>query len=137
MTCTPGRSENCWTDGPRIVRIELAGDGEDRVVDALGVEPAAVLPPEPLVVAVDRGERGVMPHALPVDRAGDDQAMQRLERAPRLEKPARQPVEQLGMRRQAAHPAEIAGCRHQPPAEMPVPDAVDDRPPGERVRWDR
>ena len=36
--------------------IELAGNSEDRVVNALGVEPAAVLPPEPLVLAVDRGE---------------------------------------------------------------------------------
>ena len=36
--------------------IKLAGDGENRVVNALGVEPAAVLSPEPLVITVDRAQ---------------------------------------------------------------------------------
>ena len=42
-------------------------------MNALGVEAATILPPQPLVVAIDRGERRVIVDALPVDSARDNQ----------------------------------------------------------------
>ena len=43
-------------------------------------------------------------------------------------------VEQLGMRRQPAVEAEIAGRLHQPLAKVVVPDAIDHHPGRERIR---
>ena len=37
------------------------------------------------------------------------------------------------MRRRCPHPAKITGCRYQAPPEMPVPDAIDDRPPRQGI----
>ena len=75
---------------------------------------------------------------LPVGGAGDDQPVQLLERAGVHEFAAvaelgGEPVEQLRVRRQRAHPAEVVRRLDDPPAEVVVPDAVDDRPPRQRV----
>ena len=53
--------------------------------------------------------------------------MQRLERLAAVAELGRQPVEQLGMRRELPHPAEVVGGGDDSPAEMVLPDAVDDR----------
>ena len=54
---------------PAHAAIERAGDGQDAVADGLGVEPAAVLPPEVAVIGVDRGEGRVVARRLAIDRA--------------------------------------------------------------------
>ena len=46
---------------------------------------------------------------------------------------AGEPVEQLRVRRLAAHLAEVVRRVDEPAAEVPLPDAVDDHAPGQRV----
>ena len=46
---------------------------------------------------------------------------------------AREPVEQLGMRRRLAELAEVARRADEPAPEMVLPDAVDDHAGGERI----
>ena len=65
---------------------------------------------------------------LAIRRRGHDQPVQRLEPPAARHELARQPVEQLGMRRRLAQPAEVARCGHEPLAEMILPDPVDDHP---------
>ncbi len=113
--------------------IERAADGQDAVAQFLGVEPLAVHPPEPSVVGVDAGGGRVVARRLAIDGAGDDQPMDRLERLAAVAQLDGQPVEQLRMRRLRAVAAEVVGRVHQSPAEVIVPDAVDDRSPGQHV----
>src|SRR5438128_11913258 len=68
-----------------------------------------------------------------VDGAGDDQAVQALERAAVVAERDGEPVEQLGMAGRRAHFAEIVGRIDEAFAEVVVPDAVDDGTPGQAV----
>ena len=114
-------------------RVELAGHGQGRVADGLGLELPPVHPPEVRVAGIGGVGCGPARRGLPVGRRGHDQAVQRLERLTAVAKLHGQPVEQLGMRGQLAHPAEVVGRGHDPPAEVILPDPVDDRPPGQGV----
>ena len=78
-------------------------------------------------------EGRVVARRLAIDGAADDQPMQCLERLAVVAQLDGQPVEQLGMRRQGAVAAEVVGRVDDPAAEVIVPDAIDDRPPGEHV----
>ena len=133
VTCTPGRSENCWTDGPPIVGSSWPATARIASWTLSASSRRRFCRQSHWLSASIAANDGLVPHALPVDRAGDDQAVQRLERAARLEKRRASQSSSSGCDGSAAHPAEIVGCRDQAAAEMLVPDAVDDRPPGERV----
>ncbi len=111
----------------------MSGGGEREIAVAVGVEAEAVHAPEQAVVAIEL--RGVVAAvaALPVGGAGHDEAMEMLQRAAAFAQLAGQPVEQLGMRRRAAHAAEVVRRIAQPAAEMVMPDAVRDAPPGQRI----
>ena len=61
----------------------------------------------------------------------------RLSEPPPSRKVSREPVEQFRVGRGRAHPAEVVGRVDQTPAEVLLPDPVDDRPPGQRVLRDR
>jgi hypothetical protein len=113
--------------------VERAGDCEHGVAHRLSLELAPVLPPEILIARIDCLERIDAKRGLPVGRGIHDQPVQRLERAAAVAKLGRQPVEQFGMRGSRAHPAKIARGGHDPLAEVVVPHAVHDAPPGERI----
>src|ERR1700733_13497368 len=59
--------------------------------------------------------------------------MQPLERLAAVAKSARQPVEQLRMRGLLPHAAKVAGTVDDAAAKVIEPDAIDDRPPRERI----
>ena len=113
--------------------VERAGRGEHGIADRLRLELPAVLPPEILVVAVDRGTVFPCRARLPVGGARDDQTVEALERAAAVAEFRRQPVEQVGVRGRGTHASEVTRRRDDAPAEVILPDTVDDRPPGERV----
>src|SRR5207302_671998 len=113
--------------------VETIRRENHRVTHRLGVEARALHPPEILVVRIYRGRRLIVARRLAIDSAGYHQALQALQRAAIFEKRRGQPVEQLRMRRQRAHPAEVARRSDQTPAEVLLPDAIDDRPPGEDI----
>src|SRR5688572_19018025 len=62
-----------------------------------------------------------------------DQPMKFLERLAVLQKPEREPVEQLGMTRQRAHPAKVIGRLDQSSTEMVVPHAIHNRTARQQV----
>src|SRR5262245_23946865 len=70
---------------------------------------------------------------LPVYHAHHDQPMELFQRPTTIAEFDGQPVEQLGMRRFAAHFAEVIGCIYETSAEVVMPDAVDDGAPRQRV----
>ena len=65
---------------------------------------------------------------LHVDAAGHDQLVQPLELPAVLDQVGGEPVEQLRVRRPLALGAEIVGRGDNAPAEMVLPEAVDDDP---------
>ena len=64
-----------------------------------------------------------------------DQSMQLLDRPVVVHEPVRQPIEQFWVRGPGAHRAKVVGRRHDPFAEMLLPDSVDDDAGRERVFW--
>src|SRR5262245_10130135 len=62
-----------------------------------------------------------------------DQLVQTLQRLAVIPEFDCQPIEQLGMRRQLAHAAEVVWRLNDPAAEMILPNAIDDTPPRERI----
>ena len=54
-------------------------------------------------------------------------------RQPLVDQLARQPIEQLGMRRPAAAEAKVAGRADQPLTKMMMPDAIDHHSRSERI----
>ena len=61
------------------------------------------------------------------------QPVELLERAPVVPEPNRQPVEELGVRWLSTHAPEVVRRVDEAAAEVVLPHAVDDRPPGQRV----
>ena len=108
--------------------IQLARDGQHGVADALGVEPAAVHPAEQGVLGVLGRQLGDGLARLAIGRRGHHQPVDRLEPPAAGDQLGGEPVEQLGMRGRLAPNAEIARRRHDPPAEMVLPEPVDDHP---------
>src|SRR5262245_7469733 len=65
----------------------------------------------------------------------DYQLVQLLQRLAIVSQLRGQPVEQFGVRRQRPHPTEVVGRIDNAAAEVILPDAVGDAPPGERIGW--
>ena len=53
--------------GPAHAEVERTGGSQHAVAHRLGVEPAAVLPPEEAVIGVDRSEGRDVKRFLPID----------------------------------------------------------------------
>ena len=113
--------------------VELAGDGEHRVIDRFGFELAAVHAPEKGVTRVDLLVGRMAEGGLTIGRARDDQSVELLERLAAVAEIDGQPVEQFGVCGQAAHASEVVWRIAQAAAEVVMPDAVDDDAPGERI----
>ena len=119
---------------PAGARLEVAAQRQDRVAQAFGVEPAAVEVGEPDVLRVLRlGATAVHARHLVRPRQ-QDPPVQGLDRPAVGDEPAGQPVEQLGVRRGLAPRAEVAGRGDDAPAEVVLPDAIDQHPGRQRVR---
>ena len=127
---------------PAHAKVEAIRDLENGITHLLGVQSRAVHAPEQAVVLVNlvrRGPRrallrrnlgsGSSPPrrhgGLSVRRARYDEPMKLFQRTmPLVAEPHGQPVQQLGMRWNTAHLAEVIWRVHQAPAEMMVPDTI-------------
>ena len=108
----------------RWTAVELPAHEQHGVADGLGVEWLAGVSPQPAISRVAGQPLGQIARIKLVDRRPQDQPVQRLQTAPRLQEPPCQPFEQLGMRGEFAPRSEVAGGRDQPPAKVPAPDPV-------------
>ena len=112
--------------------IEPAGDGEDRIADLLGGEPAAVVVPIQAVFAVDfcrQRNRFVSPlsiRGLAINFGRQDQPMESLDVPAAGDKLVREPIEQFGMCGRGRLSAEVVRIVDETAAEMALPDAIDD-----------
>ena len=84
-------------------------------------------------VAIDPGRIRAEGRRLPVGRRRDDQPVQRLEPPALGVDLAGQPVEELGMGRQAPHRAEVTRGIHDPDAKVIVPQPVGQHPGRQRI----
>ena len=95
------RSTKSWKPGPPIVRssLPLTASTASRIASASSLR--RFMPPEQSGCRRRSARRSASSgRRLPVRRAGDDQPVQLLERAAAVAELGRQPVEQLGVRRQ-------------------------------------
>ena len=110
--------------------VEPATDGEDRIADLLGREPAAL---EADMENSPVGGRGIRASRLLLpDGAEKDLAVDRLDRPATADEVGGEPVEQFRMRRGAAADAEVVGRGDEAAAEVMLPDPVDHHP---RREW--
>ena len=119
-------------------RIERAGGDEKTVADLFGGEPAGDRAPEKLVVgiALDRVSPPRSRARALVGGRIHDEAVKGLE-APTIGLEAsREPFEELWVGRRLAARAEVVWRPHDPGAEMPLPETVDDHARGERALGD-
>ena len=86
------------------------------------------------VVGIDRRAPRAGGARLPVDRRGQDQAVQRLGAPARAHQLGGQELEQLGMSRRRAGVAQVVGRGGQAGAEMVLPDPVGQHPGQQRRR---
>ena len=106
-------------------RVELAGDGEDRIADRFGVESAERSVGKELVERIDlRGFGGWQRHT-PEGPAHDHLPQDALDRPAFIDEPAGKPVEQLGVRGRGAKATKVVGCGDDPTPEEMVPEPVD------------
>ncbi len=76
-------------------RVELAADGQDRVADRLGFEPAPACPPVQAVFGINTGSGRIEAGAHLIRLRKHDQSVHRLDRPARGDEAPRQPVEQV------------------------------------------
>ena len=114
--------------GPYIAefRRPLAASIASRMASASSRIGSAV--PEQAVVGVDGHAGRIARRRLAIDRARDDQPMNRLEPPAAADQLASQPFEQLGMVGPVAGRAEVVGRAHQALAEVVLPEPVDNHP---------
>ena len=116
--------------------VQVPGHLQDRVADALGIEPAPVRAPVVAVGSVDGLVAGVLPAGQLIRRRQHDVAVQLLDRHPALDEARRQVLEQLGVRGPLAHHPEVAGGVDDARAHVPAPDSVHNDARGDRVPGD-
>ena len=112
-----------FPDAARLIRIdagaadrsvEQATDGQRVVADHLGRQSPGDAAREPAVRRVLLRVAGPFRRVLPVSRRRHDQLVQGLDIPAAVDETAREPVEQLGMRRRFALRAEVIGVRTSP-----------------------
>ena len=113
---------------PARLEIQAAADGQDRVADLLGRQPAHREPPEPAVARVLGQARRRRPRRHAVGAREQDQPVHPLDPPAAVHELGGQPVEQFGMRRRLAELAEVVGRGHDAPAEVVLPEPVDHAP---------
>src|SRR4051794_40485063 len=87
--------------------------------------------PEPPVTGVDQGVLLVKIAGKLVRPREQDLPVQVFDAPAARDEPGGQPVEELGMAWGFAANSEVRRRRHYAPAEMVLPDAIDDHPSGE------
>jgi NAD(P)-dependent dehydrogenase (short-subunit alcohol dehydrogenase family) len=117
--------------------VEVAGDGQDGVVERFSLKTLRRTPPDEAVVGIDPRRSRHSARCLPVGGGSHDQPVHPLQ-APRgtvggMQQLAGEPVEQFRMRGKAPLKTEVAGCPHQSLAKMKAPQPVDDDPRRERI----
>ena len=115
-------------------RIPRAAHRENRIADRLGVQPPhRHMRQQPITRILFTRARWRQARKL-IRGAAQHQPVHRLHRPSRLDKPAGQPIEQLRMQRPLAHAPEVVRRRHQPFAEMMLPDPVHHHARHQRIR---
>ena len=116
-----------------MVELQLAGDRQHGVAQALGVQAAAIHAPEEAVLGVGREGGRVVDGREPVGARQDDLAHQRLQRPAVVHELDREGVEQFRVRGQFAGRSEVVDGADQACAKEPVPGAVDNDAGGQRI----
>ena len=106
--------------------IEFPTHREHRVAHRLGFEAPWRITPEEDRVGIDCRRLLVVIRGLSVGRGKEDGAVEGLEPPSPAHQFPSQPVEELRVARPATVEAEIARCRHEPTAEVILPDPVGD-----------
>src|SRR5262245_39893814 len=121
---------------PAHFLVERAGDEERRVAHFLRRHAAAVHAPVPAVAGVFRERRRRVVVARLIDRTQHQQPLEFLDRVSVVGEPAREILEQLGVARLFAELPEVARRVDEARAEVPLPDAVHDDAPRDRLMDD-
>ena len=118
--------------GAAHFQIQRARDGEHRVADGLGLEPARGVAPEQAAIGIHCGG-GARGRGLPKRSREQHQPLEVFHRPAAADEFIGEPVEQFGMRRAAAVGSEIARRIHEPGAKRVLPQPVHHHPRGERI----
>ena len=115
------------------LKLQLAGGREHRVADLLGAQATRREAPEQAGVLVDAGGGFVKVGRLQVGLREDDLAVQGFQFPAVGDKSLREEVEELRVRRLAAHEAEVARGVDEAGAEVVMPQAIREHAGGDGV----
>ena len=112
--------------------VEQAAHGKHGVANDFGFQTFATLVPTQQIVMIDGPTGGIVFVAFQIDRAGQNQLVDRFESPTAMHQFDGQPIEQLGMSRSHPLRAEITRRGDNSPSQVMLPEAVDDHP-GEQL----